>query len=333
MPALGYILYESRDNVQTLTKTNLSSYCRYLVSTTEQPDAKVLLEERIIAALAANENSNSLVKEEIEFSYDGKIVSMTDGKFKQSFEPSSAEDYPVFPLNEEDVIKTALTEDMLVSIGIAANYVDDKRKTNFSFVHINDDVFATDNFSMYYKAFPGTINAVLNKEAAQIASGLPGASYYGNTHIDFFESGAITYGFVRSELDNKPPYMKIVSKLDKSNSMTITKQDLERFCQMTRTIHDSNDEPVSTMENTGMFLTLNYRHDGLNKSNRVEIAAENMQQFEPFRFNPGAILVALQALPYPEIDLSINGVHCVVSTKQDTNYVGLLTGVSQKQNQ
>src|SRR5688500_3916209 len=96
MPALGYILYESKNNVQTLTKTNLSSYCRYVIGNEEQPDVKVLLEERIISALAANENPNSLTKGVIDFEYDGSLVKMTDGKFLQSFEPSSADDYPLF---------------------------------------------------------------------------------------------------------------------------------------------------------------------------------------------------------------------------------------------
>ena len=308
MPILDYILWDG----STLTKTNLSSYAKYTISS--NIDKPVLLEERVLYALV-----NNTQEEEIEVIITDKEITYKTPKRKVSHMISDTVDYPKFPDN--DITEgVTLNTDVLKSLGIAANFADDKT-TNFQYVYsTSNDIFATDNFTMYFKQFDCKIpELTLSKEACKIVSSLDAAIHTCNANIDFFTTDNIVYGFVQNHV-KRATYYNAVSGIDKSGGYLIPLSAIKSFCNGVKAL-SKNAENVCTIEGNGIEILLSYNNSGEGKIDTMNLPIAVM--FNPFKFEASKMLDAIN-LPYQNIYFNPFQDKAIIHTDEDSNYMGFI---------
>lgn len=310
MPILGYLLFESN----TITKTNLSYYAKHTISTTFE--APVLIEETVLYALVNNTNES-----EITISLEGNLVLMKAGKLKQTCEAADIIDFPKFPMFEESE-RTTLGKNELQALSIAANFADSK-ETNFRYIYSTEnDVFATDNFVMYFKQFDKLPVLQLTAGAARIAGMYEEAVHFTNNNIDFFECGATIYGFVRS--DTKPAaYYHMMSKFPKANGIKLDKEIVQQFCS--GAIALSRDlECVCRVEDHEQGVIFTYENSATNKSSKLPVECDKPGgAVRTFAFDAKHMLNALST-PYDYVWLNIVQGRAVLYNEDDTNYMGFI---------
>lgn len=313
--ALTYVLYESKNNVQTLTKTNLINSCRYVISRDEKADMSMLIDESILLALSKGDG-DIIVK-------DGVII---DGKTDMKFQPIPVEDYPYKDVVTSEFV-TAVSGDMCKSIGVASEFVNKITQTNFSYVHINNNVFAyNDRGVNYFKAFPNSgISLVMRPDAADIVSTLDGCNHFTIDNVDYFETEDAIYGFTKPDVAS-PDYMRVINSFKTSPAMEIDKRELITFCELAKVANDRQQDKA-TLTSTPMCITLNYNSGATNKSVTREAMVADGYPVELYSFNITYMLTMLKSIPYREVSLCIYNNMCVFTSKEDADFLGVVAGM------
>lgn len=321
MPILSYISLEVKSGILTLSKSNLSSYCKYSAPF-EHEDLQVLLEERIIIGFA-----NVTKSETIDVSIEGKEVTLSDGNLTQTFETGNFDEYPSFPDNT--VIKTPITfnEQQIRSIVVASKYTDVKA-AQYGYVHILPDcIWGSNGYSIYYKTYEGLTNIILSPESAQVIGQYSELTHYSIDNYDFFDSGSTVYGFVKPEFKT-PDLTALIGKYIPLQGFKIDKEQLEIFC--TTSINLCNLLTYSTITDNGNTLLLELNNNGNKKTNKLTIVVEKTEQFEPFKFDSSNMLSALKSIPYEYLTMTMTDNKIILHNEEDKDYFGIIMGVNHK---
>lgn len=313
--ALSYVLYESHNNVQYMTKTNLANSCKYVISRDEKPDAAILIDESVLMGMAKGDGELTID--------DGVII---DGKTKMQFQPVPVQDYPYRDSAATD-IATAIPEEICKSIGVASAFTDHQRQTNFSHVHVNDDVFGSNGSIFYRKAFPGAgISLVMRQDAASIIASLNGCSHFTVDNIDYFKTDDAVYGFTKPDVQS-PDYMRVVNSFKTSPAFTIDKREIISFCELCKIANDRQQDKAA-MTVTPMTVNLSYNSGATNKSVTREIIVSDGYAVELYSFNINFMLTMLKSIPYRDVSMCIYNNMCVFTSSEDADFIGVVAGMA-----
>lgn len=324
IPITAFIKVECAGGNITLYKTNLGCHCKHTFQSGNYEDVSFLIDERTLLTLCGNSSSSQLA---IEIS-DNSII-LTDGQFSLSLPVVDVKDFPTFP----DIgMSEPITVDSCVvsSIAAAQSFLQaTKDETGYHSAYIVHNEHCNDVFGggiglAYMKSFEIPLpNVTLTKEQCAVLSGLGTTThYYTNSNHVFYEYESTVYSFVKSDW-TPPAYWLVMKNLNLIGGMTISKADLQHFCNLAVGI--GNDTV-----GIGKIIDAGSSKVKMCTSQNIDVVfdVEKDGDFKTFNFMVSNLVNIIKALPYNYITLTRNGEQMAISTHEDEDFTALLSGVA-----
>ena len=330
---LDFVKMDVAGNTAKISKSNMTDTISLDITVASDITASILLHEKILIEFIKDAASDIFTITILE----DNLIRLYDGKTENSFATHDVSIYPTIPVWDELNDFVELGEDVLKAIKVASNYtgMQDGNLTNFSFVHLvsrngKSDVFASNNPATYLRSFDvGLPPIALSVSACNAISDYFAVRYQKAGNIDLFKVGETTYGFTAQGF-GPPAYTKFVDELPKDGGYTIKKDELTRFCNLAQVSSTSKSIHCDIADGNGEIAILEFIDHAVRVKNKAEISVEKQNPIIPIRLNVKTILPALKALPYKDITLIHTTNFCIVTNKDDPDYLGILMAMTRE---
>lgn len=245
-------------------------------------DGSVLLDERLLMSLV-----DATTSEELTVTVVGVTATITDGKIKKTCPTEIVSNFPepLTPTSEPvELISSILSE---IRTASAFTDVDDTMPFKRCVFIGRGLIAASNGFISYTKKVVDLYpEMILRKSATDIIIKLPSVIFTENETYQFFTSGSLQYGFIKTDL-------KFVSMIPFANvpdgqSVSINKSELIAFCEMC--INDCTGRIVIVSIESGFITMVDSAYE-LNISQPLSASLPN------FSFNPVFMNRLLKSIP------------------------------------
>lgn len=321
------IKIEHKDNLITLTKTNMNIFCTYTCKDDafHVDDEVYLLGERSLAGIAQTTTSPTITIEQV-----GDLINIIGNK-------SERVQYPVRPLTDFPVMpqctgETAdLPSEVLHCIKVAGQHIDRDQKASIAgYVHVGaNGVFGTNqNNLVYYHKFDGLPAMAIGEDLLNVIRPINGVTYATHGNYDFINYDGFSYGVIKTAVVTKQfDYMNIFSK-PAVLQFEIERQKLLDFCTLAGYAAKS-EYPVCTLRHDDSLLSLD--HDDADFNIHVNKKLECIGAApvcDVFNFSLKWFETFLKSLPYNTLIFSRTENHMIVTSSEDADYRGLYAGIN-----
>ncbi len=296
-----------------LTKSNMNMFVQKVEESDQEPETMLLDERKMLGLLAAAKTS------EVTIFKKGATIIARSGEKEVEFTPEDIKIFPQFPKRDSETF-VQVDENMNQALRASLAYVSDSKNiTRLNYVHLNGEIFASNNSYVFTRKLVQGSSALLDLDTAEVVSSSPGVFSIGGSYMFFNKPDGVNYAFIKSEFSTFD-YSPIISKQpDEEVFVEISRQELIDFCGLVNTTSKS-DNPTATVSPG------NLKHEDANFNDRVEEKITTTGSYPiNFKFATRTMLKAMAALPYEKLKLWPMAPHLIVTTDEDVNYKGIIT--------
>lgn len=282
LPIHDFILVEFELETTNLIKTNGKVYCKHRIEEGTDTPARVLIEEKKLAALVSNSKGGEFITVKVK----GEQVILQDQASKITVAFEDAKHFPEFPENGEGE-RVGLSGEVLAALFEASKFTL-LGDTNFSNVYIQKHgtqycVISSNRGILYRRAFDYALpQLALNPEACNMISGFNMVEYYTQGNYNFFDTGKTIFGFVVSEF-SAPDLVPVFTQLKMENEFTISKESVTSFCDLVNSSATLKFPDVVVEPGKDNVLSFSYNEAHTNMDVQKNIEAKSNFEVERFK--------------------------------------------------
>lgn len=328
-PALENIKISLSGGEATFVKTNMTVYC---VNTFDMEhyneDATLIVNEAALSAFVGLYNDDT-----ISITLDAKHLTLVNNQSKLSLPIQTEADFPKLPIKPDKLDENnMISPSEIGSIKVASKYLkDDENEGIFHFVHLGDlGIFASNGDYIYHMRTDARLPTILlGRTALDIVTNMPGGAQVSSSeNYDFFEDGDLMYAVIKTEFKTFD-YSKAISGTSE-NIVQLRRLDLLNFCTLVSTTA-KQEWPLGEIihEKDDSSLIIDYKDGDFERNANTTIPAKLNFKMKPFRISIRRLNEVLKALPYENLILTQLGPHFKVTTEEDPNYIGVISGMAK----
>lgn len=336
LPIYQYVKLVCQGDSAILCKSNGHSFVVCQVKAEFKKNITLILEEKKLSGIAINDK-----KKEITISEEGNAILITDGSVKLRHQKQE-DVYPIIQPKTDNESTTFSTE-ILAALYVARNHgkpIDDPSvRPWMSYVHIaqvnkKSYIVGTNGMISFFKSFKEKLPSLcLDYETIAAIKQFSEVTYSRIGNYDYFESGIVSYGFIKSE-STVPDFTPLLEKFKSNDYLIVNKQSIIDFCQLVIRINSSFTQPevmLTSDGKKGIKLSFTGMADDESAEEPIKCKEKTFNP-EDFLFIPDKMIIALKDIDSEMVKLSHIEYHFIFTTEDDKNYIGAIMQIAKLNN-
>lgn len=332
LPIYAYVKLECEGTQGVFYKANGTSFVICQINATFKKNQTLLIEEKTLFGFVHYSSGS-----EIEISIKGDVVTLNDGTRNISCRSAKIEHFPAIQdKNGEDTY--VMNDEILAALFLAKNHTlpppDAAMRPPASYVHLNSVgkdfyIAAWNGHIAYLKKFKEQLPVVsLEPETISVFARFPLATYSRCGNYDYFDLGAIAYGFIKNECKTSD-LSAFVTNSKHTETFVVSRKPIVDFCEMVINVNSSSVPPIVSIEPSKEKILMRFQDASENQNAEEGVEITGRLSVSEFLFQPKNMLTVLKDLGCEKITISYAHKNFLITSDEDNGYVGSIMQLSR----
>lgn len=338
LPIYKYVKIDCNGGHATGYKSNGHSFC--IVDMGESGDSECIVINEQTLRVAVGVCTSGLITIE-QKKDDHAVIDTGAQRFSATTQP--LKHFPSIQERSTTDEKFLFSTDVIIAIASAKNHTAppvDKAMRMWS-CYVNTFEFnkkfyvsGTNGYVTYFKSFSDKLPKVsLEPEVISVISKYNSMFYLRVGNYDYFDTGEVAYGFIKTETD-VPNLSLIINNMKSNQSFVINKKRVIDFCESSIAINQASvpTEVCISEKDDSLFFSAVDLMGAEGVQDKIKPSEKNFDM-EDFSFQPKYMITVLKSVDGEEVKLSYTQHNMIVTSKDDQNYIGSIMGLAPIQKQ